>query len=262
MKSLPELQSHFFHSIIDNSNEFTPEVLEQGELSAQDRVAIYIDGYRLRLIEALQDSYPALHTLMGDDDFEHLCLTFIDQFPSTHFSIRYFGHQLASFLKVDGENDNAALLSEMATFEWCLRGSFDAKDESPLSLVDLADLSADLWPDLSFKLHPSLNVIDLHWNIPMLWKAIEQDAEPQPPQQNEEFVSWIIWRPVLETQFRSMTEVESMAFKLIQSGECFSQLCEALAEIDPEEPAQQAASFLATWIEEGLLVSFDYQHDR
>ena len=262
MKELTELQSLFFNSIIGNSHEFSPEVKLQGEMTPEERVNIYIDGYRLRLIEALQDAYPAMHTLMGDDDFEQLCLDYINHFPSKHFSIRYFGHQLSDFLTDNHQYGNAALLSEMAVFEWRLRDAFDAKDQIPLSLTDLSQLTPDQWSTLTFKLHPSLCLIDLTWNVPALWQAIEQDAAAHLPQQSQSPVSWLIWRPELETHFRSILKGEANGFKAIQAGKNFSELCELIDEAasntgEPELAAQEAASYLARWIDEGLLASFE-----
>jgi len=256
MKTLPELQNHFFRSVLNNSDELIAEVKQQGEMTAIERVAIYVDGYRLRLIEALQDSYPALHTLMGDDDFESLCLEYMDHFPSKHFSIRYFGSHLAKFLHENEDYSNSELLQEMTEFEWALRGSFDSKDQKTLNLNDLSQIAPEQWSELTFNLHPSLRILNLSWNAPSLWQAIEQEADPQSPEKNQLPVSWIIWRPELETHFRSMASAEAMGFDLIKKGKSFGELCEFMTGlVKPEEAAQKAASFLARWIEDGLFVN-------
>jgi len=255
MKTLPELQNHFFRTVVNNSDELTAEVEQQGEMTANERIAIYVDGYRLRLIEALQDSYPALHTLMGDDDFESLCLEYIDHYPSKHFSIRYFGSYLADFLCQNQDYANSELLQEMAQFEWALRGSFDSKDQLVLNLGDLSQIAPEQWSDLTFCLHPSLRILKLNWNVPSLWKAIEQEADPQSPQKTQSSITWIIWRPKLETHFRSMSIEEAEGFDLIKQGKSFGELCESMAKVvKPEDAATQAATFLARWIEDGLFV--------
>ena len=256
MKTLAELQSHFFHAVINNSDEMTKEVKQQGEMTANERVAIYVDGYRLRLIEALQDSYPALHTLMGDDDFESLCLEYIDHFPSQHFSIRYFGRHLAEFLCENQNYENSELLQEMAQFEWALRGAFDSQDQLVLNLSDLSQIAPEQWSELTFYLHPSIQILHLNWNVLSLWKAIEQEADPQSPEQTPTPVNWIIWRPELETHFRSMTNEEAEGFDLMKQGKSFGELCESMTRVHkPEDAATQAATFLARWIEDGLFVN-------
>ena len=72
-------------------------VVSSAKTSASRRLAIYYDAYRLRLLEALDSNYPILHSWMGDDEFEKLGLAYLDAHPSTHFSIRYFGHRLSEF---------------------------------------------------------------------------------------------------------------------------------------------------------------------
>jgi len=257
MKTLPELQNHFFQAVVNNSDELTSEVRQQGEMTTNERIAIYAEGYQLRLIEALQDSYPALHTLMGDDDFESLCLEYIDNYPSKHFSIRYFGLHLAEFLCENQDYKNSELLQEMARFEWALRGAFDSQDQLVLNLSDLSQIEPEQWSELRFYLHPSIRILNLNWNVPSLWKAIELEAEPQSPEQNPSTVNWIIWRPELETHFRSMTNEEAVGFDLIKQGKSFGELCESMAKVvKPEDAATQAASFLARWFEDGLFVYY------
>jgi len=53
----------------------------------------------LRLLEALQTDYPALHAALGDEDFEQLCFAFIAAFPSTYPNLRWFGANMDAYLK-------------------------------------------------------------------------------------------------------------------------------------------------------------------
>jgi len=51
-------------------------------LSVADRLGIYRNAYRVRLIEALDDTYPVLHALLGDEVFIALSWEFVADHPS------------------------------------------------------------------------------------------------------------------------------------------------------------------------------------
>ena len=59
---------------------------------------IYRNAYRVRLIEALNETYPVLHAVLGDDDFATLGEEFVAAHPSVHRSIRWYGSELSDFL--------------------------------------------------------------------------------------------------------------------------------------------------------------------
>lgn len=256
MTELRNLQQIFYNGIVKLDGEAENLIVDHGQLAARERLNIYAEAYRLRLIEALSDSYPALHTLMGDDDFESLCLHYINAHPSTHFSIRYFGQHMSEFIAHHHSGSHSELLSEMALFEWSLINAFDAKNETSLTMEQLARVEISEWPNLCFTLSASLQKLDFHWNVPALWKSIEQNAEPQAPEKNEQSVTWLIWRPQLETQFRSLNSTETEAFNAMQSGRNFSDICSVIG-MEENLAAHNAATFLANWIAEGLVTGFN-----
>ena len=75
---LAELQAQFLEDVLRESTLPHIDLIDTDEklslsLSPEERIEIYSEGYVLRLIEALMDTYPAVHTLLGDDDFDELC---------------------------------------------------------------------------------------------------------------------------------------------------------------------------------------------
>src|SRR3990172_2043719 len=54
--------------------------------SSKVRLDVYAEAYRLRLQEALSTDFEALHGLLGDTQFEQLCLKYIASLPAEHWS--------------------------------------------------------------------------------------------------------------------------------------------------------------------------------
>lgn len=223
------------------------------------RLAIYANAYRLRLLEALETDFPALHTLTGDALFEQLGRAYIDAHPSTHFSIRYFAKDLSIFLAATAPYRDTPVLAEMAALEWRLTLAFDAADDPVLGTETFATLPPDRWPGLRLRLHASVQCHDFRWNVPELWSAVDQRRTPEPPAVYPEPRTWLIWRRDLQTYFRPLERSEARALACLHAGEDFAALCNALcAYAEPSQVGALAAGYLKGWVDAGLIAGIDY----
>ncbi len=258
MTALATTQRQFMNWLLSHQDDLAALIDKNGKLARHEKMTIYAEAYQLRLIEALQDSFPALHTLLGDDRFDGLARDYILQYPSQHFSIRYFGRRLAEFLHGNDRDPQSDLLSEMAGFEWALRHAFDAADEKSVNPDILQQIQPTQWPVLRFRLQPSLQLLDLQWNVPVLWQAIEDGADAIAPEQHEFPIRWVIWRHELITHYRSLEVDEAWTLEAAIEGNTFGGICEGICEwLEPEHAAPRAAGFLARWIEEGMLCALE-----
>ena len=140
MSTLLQTQQAFLDYLLEKSTHFERDIVGTARFNKKTRLGIYSDAYASRLVEALQDNYPALHTLMGDCQFTHMAQHYLSQYPSQNFSVRYFGHQLSSFLSQERRYNKNPVLAEMAQFEWALRAAFDAADQRPITLAALQEI--------------------------------------------------------------------------------------------------------------------------
>ena len=251
---LRELQEQLQSHLLTGDPRIVPRIVGTPRVNAPDRLSIYSDAYRLRLLEALRVDFPALHTLAGDAEFERLGRAYLDAHPSGHFSIRYFGRHLAAFLQRDDRWREQPVFAEMAAFEWALGLSFDASDSPLINVEDIAAIPPGAWADMRLDPHASLQRLDLLWNVPGLWKAIDEEQPPQAPVAADYPLAWVIWRRELKTFFRSAPVDEACALDLLRQGERFATLCEGLCEwIDETQAAAQAAIYLRRWVQDGLV---------
>src|ERR1700737_4140664 len=95
---LLELQRNFQAHLLMGNDAIPKSVVDAPPLAPAERVRIYRNAYRVRLLDALTDAYPILFKILGDDVFENLGHAFVDAHPSVHRSIRWYGRELAGFL--------------------------------------------------------------------------------------------------------------------------------------------------------------------
>lgn len=176
--------------LMHKDERIKPDIIDTGEVnkvSVDQRLAVYGNAYGYRLIDALSENYPSVHTLLGDEDFYKMTYAYMEAYPSHHFSLRYFGHELEEFLKT--YIPEVPVLTEMARFEWALRKVFDAEDVAIITMDDLQEIPVEHWGGYNLTFILQCHVLILtgiyrsfgllltrkrslcrqrNWNIPML----------------------------------------------------------------------------------------------
>lgn len=253
MSALLKLERSFKDCMLDETLDMQGQVASNAKATAEERVHVYVEGYRLRLLEVLEDNYSGLHGLLGDEQFDHMGRAYIAAHPSTHPSVRWFSQRVPEFLRSTAPYDAHPHLAEMAAFEWAQGLAFDAADVPPLEMQALGQVPQEDWGRVKFQFHPSVQRLDLQSNMPKFWQALEAQEEP-PAISSEEPTSWLVWRKGLDTHWRSLTEDEAAMLDTAQHGAKVGELCEGLCQWHaPESVALRAASYLKLWLADGLV---------
>lgn len=266
MSKLDETQECFQRFLLERNLEFKHMVIGTEKVSAEDRLAIYSDAYRIRLIDTLASNYPVLYLYLETENFDALAGQYIDANPSTTKSIRWYGGQLSKFLKNHHDYQDYFYLAELAEFEWTMTLVFDAADSSVLPIEEMISLPADAWMTMKLQATPSVHRLNFYWNVVPIWQAISDDQDPEGPVVASSSTPWIIWRHNLMSRFCSLSADEAWALDAVLNQKKFGEICEGLCQWVPEEKAgMHAASLLKGWIQSGLIATITLdgeQHDE
>ena len=221
------------------------------------RLAVYGEAYYLRLAEALQTDFTAVSELLGQDGFAELTRCYAAAHPSQHPSIRWFGCHLADFMASTTPYSARPEWAEMTRFEWAVSVCFDAPDADTLGVEDFAGIPAERWPELRFGFHPSIQRLDLDWNVPIVRKTLlEEGTGPVTLTRNEYPMAWLLWRGELNPRYRSLEVHEAWMLDSAREGLNFAALCDGLTEwVDAPHAAPEAATQLKQWVVDGLITS-------
>ena len=223
----------------------------------EQRLRIYSDAYRLRLLEVLGNDFPVTKALLGEDGFDAVALDYLDAHPSTHPSLRHFGHAFADWLRQRRRLPRG--LHALARFEWRQGEAFDAADVDALSLATIATLPAEAWPTLRLHLQPSVRLLALSCNAAALVDAHAR-GEPLPALRDAPAADWLLWRRDGDVHWRRLDADETDLLQAITDGECFGQLCERASAFHPDDGSLRAASLLKRWLADGLLATDAPRH--
>lgn len=252
-----QLESYLLGDDAEAMQALLPQLRDGPTLSGAGGLRIYHNAYRARLLETLRGDYPTLHAWLGDDQFDGLARAYLNAHPPSHFSLRWLGRDLASFVEAYLVAEQAAPLAELARLEWAFTLAFDAADATPLSLADVAALPADAWPQLRVAAHPSLQRLACRYNSLALWRVAKDGAELPDSQALAQEELCLVWRQDLVCQYRALAADEAAALQAMLAGATFAELCERLAVQDGERAPALAAAWLKQWLQDGLLRQAD-----
>jgi hypothetical protein len=253
---LQTLQRDFQAALTAGAPGFMTRVVDTPPAGSAQRLDIYAQAYRLRLLDTLEGDFAKLATLLGDAQFESLGLAYIASHPPHHPSLRWLGRNMAGFLGATPPWSDQPVLADMAAFEWAQGEVFDAPDAAAVSPGDIAALPPARWATLRLQAHPAVRRLDLRWNVPAIWQALDIDTEPPAPAHSDHPQGWLLWRRELDIHWRSLGVEEAWAVDAWRSGANFAELCEGLCEwTDAARVATHAASLLKGWLSEGLVTA-------
>lgn len=133
--------------------------------SLESRWHIYASGYLARLVEALENDYPAVRRILGDGAFRSLTARYARCCPPRSFDIGRAGDRLAEFLESDLLTEGLPFLPDLAHFEWAVAEAFVAVDEAALAWSDLAAMTPEAVADVELRLCAGTRILRSRWPL-------------------------------------------------------------------------------------------------
>ena len=257
MDTLRKLQHEFLNYLLDDSSTGIVERIESTpRRSAEQRMVFYGNAYTLRLKEALTSDYERLHSYLGDELFETLIQHYIENYPSHHPSLRYFGQHMVELVESLEPFKQLAEVAEIARIEQAFGNSFDAANGQSATLDQLSQLEPEAWASLTLRFHDAVQLLPQHYNSFQIWGALAN--EKTPPQKTVSDTTWLIWRQDLVSRYRALERAELAALTIALSAGSFADLCAALLEYyDEAETPQRAVGYLQQWINDQMVCEFN-----
>jgi len=221
-------------------------------LTAVQRLDVYANMYFYRLLDSIREDYPAMVAVVGEQEFHNLITDYLLAHPSQHWSLRYAGQHLASFLPSHRLGAERPWLADLAALEWGILDAFDAADATPLAAADLEPLSPEDWAEVRFTPHPSVRLLELEWSVDDVWERTQRDELPGEPERLATPI--LVWRRDLRVYHRPLEPLERDCLRLLLAGEPFAAWCEHAAESEGEDgAAEKVVAILQRWLAEQVL---------
>jgi len=153
--------------------ELLADIKDGAKISALRAIEVYQEDYQARLIDALKNTFLAIHNLLGDDLFHQLGNDYINAYPSHFFDLDQYGDNFSSFLISHNLLEDYVFLCELANFEWNFREVFHLHMNEGADGLKLMEMLAN--GDLQVQLVSSARVLHYNYQITKLYALKDFD---------------------------------------------------------------------------------------
>lgn len=227
-----------------------PVLNPQRGVPGQERLAVYADGYIARVLEALEDVYPAVRRLCGARRFGELAAAYAADRPSRHYNLNAMGEALPEWLAQSAAITALPFLADLARLERAIARAFHAP-LLPSGAGRLAAAPPTRWPGLRIVFQPAVAVCASAWPILELWAARTQPPGTINLQVEDRPQRVLVFRDGLQVRCELLPAPWAAVLAALLDGR---SLGDALEVADGSAPPAEAEALFARWAAAGLIV--------
>ena len=217
-------------------------------LRPEQRLGIYVDAYMARLVEALEEDFPALARRLGQRAFHRLCRAYLERHPSRSRSLNPLGRKLPEFLPA------RSAARDLARLEVAMSEVFDGEAVPPLGSGDFARLRPETLAAARLDCVPALRLLALDHDANPYVDAVRQERDALPPLRRRP--SWIaVYRKDFKVCRLDLSEAGFAALRALERGRTVSSAVGAAARSWKGTAAdleRQVRQCFGEWVSEGF----------
>lgn len=178
MPSLHELQQHFAAAIVTGDAQPASSSIIADAPGAAARLAIYINHFRVTLIEALASAFPVVQQLVGEPFFRAAARRYVREIPPADPCLFAYGDAFPAFVARLTEAASLPYLGGVARLEWAIHQAWHAPDAEVVDTETAAGaLAVAGIADVHIRLHPSCRLVASRFPVDRIWQVHQQPCD-------------------------------------------------------------------------------------
>ncbi|MDQ2093419.1 DNA-binding domain-containing protein [Rhodalgimonas zhirmunskyi] len=218
---------------------FSPELPTAETLALRDgrghpagrRFSVYRNNVASSLTEALEQTFPTVLKLLGEENFRAIAGIFLRREPPRSPILARYGAGFGNFLDEFEPLAHLPYLGDVARLDRALVTAYHAADATPLRAEDLAAIPPDDLPALRLALAPACQVLVSRWPLFGIWQFNQSDDAPQPPGVAQ---SVLVTRPEFDPIARLLPPGGAAFLAALDKGQPLGVAADTAAEADPD----------------------------
>jgi len=229
---------------------------ESEDLSREQRLDIYAQGYFLRLEECFRADYPRLAAAVGESRFRVLVMSFMAQSPSISPTLSDANEGFEDFCRQHPYVQELPYIGDLCAMESAVCVSFWADDEPCLAAIDLRAEDMEHLESLRFICHPSLVLLDLSWSVDELWNSSLDDARGSQARAglSERPTPLMLWRNHDIVHMEVLSPNAFATLRALSLGTPLGLVAERAQTFGAKE-GEAFGTWFATWLSSGVFTS-------
>jgi Putative DNA-binding domain len=135
------------------------------------RFAVYRNNVVVGLTDALEEAFPTVRKLVGEEFFRDMGNIFVRAYPPKSPILAQYGADFAAFLDSFEPAASLPYLSDVARLDQMMRQSYHAGDAKPADPGALQAIAPDVLGAVRFTLAPAVQVFQSRWPVWSIWMA-------------------------------------------------------------------------------------------
>lgn len=251
MSRYPEQLKALHRAIVHGEQDNAISLLKTARHNAfppQSRIAVYADGYVIRLEEATASDYPALKHFMGEEAFKHMVHDYVTNTPSLFWDLNCYPAGMADYME---NHSNNAAANALARLESSIASVFWASESPALEAAQLQPMDEEQLGKSRFRLRTASALLRFDYAANVYLTAFRNNAPLSQLAEGDEYL--LVIRHHNEVQRLELEKNEYQLLHAIQQGFRFNDALETINQ--PEQLAEQLSAYLQRWLENGIFTS-------
>lgn len=229
-------------------------------LTPAEQVDIYRRQYWARHLESLEEDYPGLRGVLGEEAFEAFCRAYLEAHPPASFSLRDLGDAIVAFAGAypGFPAGKEALCRDLLRYEHAFIDIWDGAEPPPLDPARIAAMTEEDWSSARLVLHPLLRRMRFDHPVHRIRDALcsgeEAELSPRP-------AHLLLFRRDLRVTWQELDPVAFALLSALARGTPLLPACEEVAsgltEAAAEALGAEVGGWFAQWANRGLIVGIE-----
>lgn len=212
-------------------------ILNQAPIAADDRIGIYQTAFEIRMYEALEEDFPEISNVLGDEEFAAFSKEYLAAYPSQSWTLAELGDRLPEFAATSRWISQLPFLADLAHLEWSRVLSEHAANSEQLDILLLSQLQAEEHHSVIVALAASVQLLRCEW-------AVHRQCEPQAS-------NLAIYRdPSGEIRELELSSAQWTLMRKLATGRSVGEIVNDLSAVSP----QDVTAWFADWTSKGIII--------
>ncbi len=238
MLALPDLQRSFTEFLLSapgtRPDAALCNAIREQTVPTGRRLAIYKNNVYTQLIEALRDSYPAVHRLTGAEFFRFAATEYLMAHPPLSPTLLAYGENFPRFLGEFEPASSVPYLPDVARLEQLYLESYHAAEATPLPKSAFAKYLSERPTQPDLRLHPSARLMASPFPVSHIWEVNVRSSTIDGKQRIPGGAEYLlIVRPRATVEVRRVSRGAHAALVALEQGLSINEALTAGAEADP-----------------------------
>ncbi|MDC0610675.1 DNA-binding domain-containing protein [Vibrio sp.] len=220
------MQEHLTNYLLKQNNEISQSINGATDAEKQARLAVYRNNVYFSLTETLNQIFPAIEKIVGDECFNAVCYHYISQNPPESPVLSQYGTHFPSFLSSLSELSHFPYLPDIAELEYQLLQITHQKEESTLSINQIAAQLEKMGEEIdqsNWLICSSTKLLQSHYPLDELYRFVISESSQEPSIDWSQSSFLLLCKDGLTAKYFAITEPEWRMIEKLKQGLSFSQ---------------------------------------